>query len=621
MVKKELEMYNLYTFQIDLDKKLLFEKADNQQNYSKIRARYFKNSARNQQAVFLNKNLIKNTFNKALLNFSDFLSGSGVESIFKQVIDDQPEVLNYLKQVKKEDSCDGHSEASQLVFNVVINPRNTLANFFEELTIYLHFNEENNTVVGSFSLKWNIKRADLFSETKNIAINNLIHTFCKNNLNEVSFIQIIKCFAKTLINKQGQIVLESCAFKQKWQNIVEQKYPFSTIHKNLKIVNSDFFDAFFVILLLICHLNNNLLWLCEKTEHFEWKLNSKISNFKEDNTEVYLSKMLLFLKDWYFENQAVTNEDIEKVDEVEDIGKLVEKYSANQPQKLSSNSTVYVFEPDKKQCFLKNDDFFNTNEAKLLFLITMQPNVFGLDDTAIANDLNLREIGDFFKEIDFTDSDVLNDFQQQKETLLVRRTFNQLLFMNSNTDVLSIVNNKFKSAIHNIVWTITYSKAIMLKAFDYSKIFEQNRTNDPSLLRSNLNSINRLRYLSEYFRTASVKYDQLYTKVKEYMQLDQFLVDMINQVNHEDEIFGKYKERVYLSLGIVTAVVFGIIEFFNCVWTVLTVSQQTAEKSLADPRNTVIIGIGTILVLTLLITILTFMTRRLYLFEFNKKHK
>lgn len=331
--------------------------------------------------------------------------------------------------------------------------------------------------------------------------------------------------------------------------------------------------------------------------------------------------MLLFLKDWYFENQAVTNEDIEKVDEVEDIGKLVEKYSANQPQKLSSNSTVYVFEPDKKQCFLKNDDFFNTNEAKLLFLITMQPNVFGLDDTAIANDLNLREIGDFFKEIDFTDSDVLNDFQQQKETLLVRRTFNQLLFMNSNTDVLSIVNNKFKSAIHNIVWTITYSKAIMLKAFDYSKIFEQNRTNDPSLLRSNLNSINRLRYLSEYFRTASVKYDQLYTKVKEYMQLDQFLVDMINQVNHEDEIFGKYKERVYLSLGIVTAVVFGIIEFFNCVWTVLTVSQQTAEKSLADPRNTVIIGIGTILVLTLLITILTFMTRRLYLFEFNKKHK
>lgn len=37
MVKKELEMYNLYTFQIDLDKKLLFEKADNQQNYSKIR--------------------------------------------------------------------------------------------------------------------------------------------------------------------------------------------------------------------------------------------------------------------------------------------------------------------------------------------------------------------------------------------------------------------------------------------------------------------------------------------------------------------------------------------------------------------------------------------------------
>ncbi len=161
----------------------------------------------------------------------------------------------------------------------------------------------------------------------------------------------------------------------------------------------------------------------------------------------------------------------------------------------------------------------------------------------------------------------------------------------------------------------------MLKAFDYSKAFEKNRTSDPSLLRSNLTVINRLRYLSEYFQNASLKYDLLYTKAKQYMQIDKFINDMIRKVNHEDEIFGKFKERIYLSLGIISAVVFGIVEFFNCVWTILTVSQEVVDKSVLDPRNIIFISIGTILVLFLLVTILVFMTRRLYLFEINKKHK
>ncbi len=61
--------------------------------------------------------------------------------------------------------------------------------------------------------------------------------------------------------------------------------------------------------------------------------------------------MLLFLNDWYNENQAITTADIENVNEVEDIGKLVEKYSTNQPQKLSLNSTVYVLQTKQKQFF------------------------------------------------------------------------------------------------------------------------------------------------------------------------------------------------------------------------------------------------------------------------------
>ncbi|WP_462217936.1 MPN337 family protein [Mycoplasmoides genitalium] len=619
MIQKEMEIYNLFTFQIDLDKKLLFEKSNDQKNYSKIRTHYFKHKFKNKSAVFLNKNLIKNSLNKVLLNFSDFVSGAGIDTVFNQIIDEDPEVLNYLKQVKKDLSKENNA-TSQLTFNVTINPKNTLANFFEGFNIYLHFNEENNTVIGSFSLQWHIKKTDLFSETKNIAINNLIHTFCKNNMHEISFMQIINCFSKTKINKHGEIVLKSCAFKQKWQNVVAEKYPFSTASKDLEKIN-DFFDALFVMLLLVCHLNKNLLWLCEKTDSFEWKPSQKTALFKANDSGAYLARMLLFLNDWYNENQAITTADIENVNEVEDIGKLVEKYSTNQPQKLSLNSTVYVLQTKQKQFFLKNDFFFNNNEAKLFFLITMKPNVFGLDDTAIANNLNLKKISDFFKEIDFNDEDILNDFKQEQEKLLVRRTFNQLLFMNKNTEILSVVDDKQKSVIHNIVWTITYSKAIMLKAFDYSKAFEKNRTSDPSLLRSNLTVINRLRYLSEYFQNASLKYDLLYTKAKQYMQIDKFINDMIRKVNHEDEIFGKFKERIYLSLGIISAVVFGIVEFFNCVWTILTVSQEVVDKSVLDPRNIIFISIGTILVLFLLVTILVFMTRRLYLFEINKKHK
>ncbi len=34
-------------------------------------------------------------------------------------------------------------------------------------------------------------------------------------MHEISFMQIINCFSKTKINKHGEIVLKSCAFKQK----------------------------------------------------------------------------------------------------------------------------------------------------------------------------------------------------------------------------------------------------------------------------------------------------------------------------------------------------------------------------------------------------------------------
>ena len=525
------------------------------------------------------------------------------------------------------------------IYCLDINRDSYLYNFIEQIELAFVIDEKKKNVSGGFSLNCgHFNQLDSFEKViKKFYLNSMTNAFITNEIYPLSVYNILGImdliteddFLKQSIHNKQKILSKTS--KQNLQNkktlndlkksckqfvndkIFKSKNNFSD--KEKKDLEQNYLFAFLNIVMCCLALYEELKNYFEnqKPEIYISLLHKlKFANKTNDyNCEQDFLELANFLKTRFYD---FDKEKLKKIDNPEEALDTLINFDKLENESFGPISVSYELNRNCDKPFLNDyeDIFINSKELKIIFLLAFNSNILGINLLTLDFVDYAIFLGNIKKVI--FDKSWDDSIKKLVFTNLCEWNYNYVTFVDANFSGLIIKNDDEEQNIknswkhnsidyqlwqtqedaiyNNYLWSFIYGKTLIWRLQNIEEDVKADRNEAPWKLRDYLNELESLRIseLDDFYGILQVK--NIVNKIDSFFdfnKLNKFLKDRITK---EDKLFGKGKERKNLAATFVSAAIFGILDFFTMIFSVLTVTQN--ELQAVQPENIVVISIGSV---------------------------
>lgn len=516
------------------------------------------------------------------------------------------------------------------IYSIDVDKNSYLYDFVEQIQIAFFIDEKNKTITGGFSL--NVGKEKLLNSFDKIIermyLNSLLKNFIHRELSPLSvnnFFSIIDLYSdidysfqkkepqKEKINKKSLDIL-----KNEWKDFLKEKvFNQKTVFDDKRdYYENDLFYAFLNVLLCCLTIYEQLRkYFTSKEPEVFLPLFKNVEYIKinDDQTpEQDFYELINLLKNRYF-YFSKNKKNLKGIKSAEDAIEALIEFDHLENESFGSFSTSYELTRNIDIPFLDEDDdiFVNSKELKILYLLIYNPEILGMKKMSL-------EFLDFYSfsknindlKIDESWNTLLNDLIDKTicewnydYVSFIDKDFSNLIIKNYNPikTEKNTINTNYdidpnKKIYDNYLWSFIYTKTLIWKLKDIEENSQIAKYEEPWRLRGYLNELELLRldWLDSFYGIPQVKV--IVKKIDSFYSFNSLNKILEVRITKDDKLYGKGKERKNLAATFVSATIFGLLDYFTMVFSILTVPNPSGN---VDASNMAIIVIGTIFALIL----------------------
>ncbi|QZX49464.1 MPN337 family protein [Mycoplasma sp. E35C] len=500
------------------------------------------------------------------------------------------------------------SQDLRFVFELYVKDYSYLNQYCDKIQINLMFDEINKIISGNFVFFKQSSEVDFNNFLKQVYRNFFAKNFLKEHLANNSLRSQIRLFEDLAINKQDNSFYLSSKLKNQFVKSLKNLDE----NNELNIDHEEFFYSINILNFIILMIYEDLKAFFQSNKPVSFldfiQRKTNLSNVKSNAyAELDFLNLFNYINSKYFFNHEL-NIQQEEVESLEDALDLInEFYELYEFEEKSLSDQILNFEILLKDKHLDN--------YQIIVLMLMYPEIFGLDTKNYMN-TSLEVLYKTCEQFNVNDQ---SDYQKKHDAVLCELNQNYECFINPNKDFL-IIKSFFENLnlfeIYN--WALIYDHLYESKYLSISNAFYQQKNDQPQIMRELLNELNQLKYytLKQIYGLGNIEI--VLNKLMQYNDFDNTINQFIKTINRDDQMYGKSKERRYLLLGIITAFLFGLMDFLTTIFSILPVKQEDAEISSKNIASIIVIAAGSFLATVLLIILTINVFKRHFK---NKKNK
>lgn len=559
------------------------------------------------------------------------------------------------KKDKNDFNIVGSIDSSKrYTYSLNLHKNSYLFKLAEQLQFSFYLDEKSETLSGAVSFNWGKMSMMSFDFNKGYGKTYLIHllkVFIQDELKYLSLNNLIDLIDDNFFNEKSTSTSKSKKYdskkthskfnfyvlKNNWITFINNKFLcFQKLSKSevFYYENELFFSLLTLLTISLIMYEDLKIYFRSKTPELILSLIEKenIVPPNMDNgffsTEELFFNLIAFTKNTYFNFEKIKINDIKTAD---DAIKALIKFNNIEQESFAHPIISYELVRNDQSPFLyeKEEIFLNNIQFKILFLLILDPELFGLNESKY----NLIEYDEYEELLNALKAS--NDLDEVIKRTIDRCScewnFDYVSFINENLSFLLIKNNNIniikknkiiadydyganKKLFNNYLWAQIFTQTrIWNIKFLEEKLYEHKNAH-PFLLRKYLTKLENL-----YFDWNNTFYGipeivVIIKKINSITNLKETIISLSSKFNSADQIYGKSKERKYLGLALMTASLFGFADFFTMIFTVLAVQNSSAGL---NPTSIAFISFGT--VLTLFLFVILFGTIFKSISDKNKK--
>lgn len=494
------------------------------------------------------------------------------------------------------------SQDLRFVFEVYVKDYSYLKQYCDKIQINILFDETNRIISGNFVFFKQAVEVDLEQLIKHVYRNYFVKNFIKEHFMNNSLKNQVRLFEDLTINKQDKSIYLSSKFKTQFISTLDHVDEVN----NLQIDREEFFYAVNILNFIILMIYEDLKAFFQSNKPISFldfiQRKTNLSNVRSNaHAELDFLNLFNYVNSKYFFNHELDlhQEEVENLEDALDL--INEFYDLYQFEQRSLSDQILNFE------ISWSDQEWDDNNKVILLL--MYPELFGLDSVDYVNSKYDQLVESF---INFKISDTV-DYQKKHDAVLCELNPNYECFINANKDFL-IMKSNFESLnlfeIYN--WALIYENLYEAKYINISNKFYKLKNSQPQIMRVLLNQLNQLKYYTAKKIYGLGHIEVVIRKLLKYNDFENTINQFIKTINRDDQMYGKSKERKYLILGIISAFLFGIMDFLTTIFSILPVTQDNIQVSIQKVPSLIVIGAGSLLasILLIILTVTYFKKRR-----------
>lgn len=624
--KKEfngLKIKNLTPFYIDEINDKFFTSLQNHPNrffVNKVLPKIQKNMDEDELEKFVEiDNLTKNNKIKLMLNLAlkKIVSKTGSENcdlFFVQENDRFNEPL-YIKNIIPERDIEVLGDTSldrKYDFVIDINPNSYLYTYISQLQLSFFLDDESKLLSGGFSFNKvfnDTNGIDFLECVDKIYFYKLIKHFINKQLFPLSLNNILHMLensqpsnkksikptdkAKVKVDFQ-QITIES--LHQNWINFVNRKFLYfnDVSEKTKNYIERDlFFSILTSALIALCLYEELKIYFTSQKPEFILKLLDKPSLIKEDpnqNSELDFFELANYLKATYLDRDKIIS--IKNIKSAEDIADtLIEQETFEVDSLISPIFSVEVYLKSTTPIISEDDLFDKNKNLKMIYLLTISPELFGMDYST-SHFIEYKQLIDIVNKNSFVLSKLSESLSEKIENSCCELNYDYVTFLSNKPSMLLIKNNTevFQKSLLDsnnssglyeyYMWAQIYSQSRLWKMKDIELEFNYDMYHNIDIYhKEKLKSLENLilNWYDDFFEIFHIKH--IVQKIDQLSELKTSIEMLINKIRQRDELSKKDKERKSVLFAYIIASLIGFINYLGMVYTILTVVDVNAGLS------------------------------------------
>lgn len=620
---KGLKIKNLTPFYIDEINDKFFTSLQNHPNrffVNKVLPKIQKNMDEDELEKFVEiDNLTKNNKIKLMLNLAlkKIVSKTGSENcdlFFVQENDRFNEPL-YIKNIIPERDIEVLGDTSldrKYDFAIDINPNSYLYTYISQLQLSFFLDDESKLLSGGFSFNKvfnDTNGIDFLECVDKIYFYKLIKHFINKQLFPLSLNNILHMLensqpsnkksikptdkAKVKVDFQ-QITIES--LHQNWINFVNRKFLYfnDVSEKTKNYIERDlFFSILTSALIALCLYEELKIYFTSQKPEFILKLLDKPSLIKEDpnqNSELDFFELANYLRATYLDRDKIIS--IKNIKSAEDIADtLIEQETFEVDSLISPIFSVEVYLKSTTPIISEDDLFDKNKNLKMIYLLTISPELFGMDYST-SHFIEYKQLIDIVNKNSFVLSKLSESLSEKIENSCCELNYDYVTFLSNKPSMLLIKNNTevFQKSLLDsnnssglyeyYMWAQIYSQSRLWKMKDIELEFNYDMYHNIDIYhKEKLKSLENLilNWYDDFFEIFHIKH--IVQKIDQLSELKTSIEMLINKIRQRDELSKKDKERKSVLFAYIIASLIGFINYLGMVYTILTVVDVNAGLS------------------------------------------
>ena len=620
---KGLKIKNLTPFYIDEINDKFFTSLQNHPNrffVNKVLPKIQKNMDEDELEKFVEiDNLTKNNKIKLMLNLAlkKIVSKTGSENcdlFFVQENDRFNEPL-YIKNIIPERDIEVLGDTSldrKYDFAIDINPNSYLYTYISQLQLSFFLDDESKLLSGGFSFNKvfnDTNGIDFLECVDKIYFYKLIKHFINKQLFPLSLNNILHMLensqpsnkksikptdkAKVKVDFQ-QITIES--LHQNWINFVNRKFLYfnNVSEKTKNYIERDlFFSILTSALIALCLYEELKIYFTSQKPEFILKLLDKPSLIKEDpnqNSELDFFELANYLRATYLDRDKIIS--IKNIKSAEDIADtLIEQETFEVDSLISPIFSVEVYLKSTTPIISEDDLFDKNKNLKMIYLLTISPELFGMDYST-SHFIEYKQLIDIVNKNSFVLSKLSESLSEKIENSCCELNYDYVTFLSNKPSMLLIKNNTevFQKSLLDsnnssglyeyYMWAQIYSQSRLWKMKDIELEFNYDMYHNIDIYhKEKLKSLENLilNWYDDFFEIFHIKH--IVQKIDQLSELKTSIEMLINKIRQRDELSKKDKERKSVLFAYIIASLIGFINYLGMVYTILTVVDVNAGLS------------------------------------------
>ncbi len=525
------------------------------------------------------------------------------------------------------------------IYAIDIDKRSYLFNYVEQIQFSFYLDEKNKMVSGGVSWNWGNDNKPTNQEDVNekVYITNLIKYYLTREIKDISLNNIISIFDNDTNNNQNKkrkfvtkqnyeknITLES--LRNSWKELITKKILNKSNYSDKLgkyLLNELFYSLMNTLMISLAVFEELKIYFRHNEPEIYGPLLKRVLTTNDNDNQNYTEdffELFAFLKKNYFNFEKIN---LKKILDADDAIQALIKFDKIENLYFGEPLLSYEIIRNSDIPFLDEDDdvFMNSVELKTLFLMTMDPQIFGIHHNN-HNFINYSELNTMLSNINYNLENWKDVLDEKIDQTICEWNYDYVSFLNQDLTFLIVKNNNpidfistkknnydydaNRKLFNNYLWSQIYAHAIIYKMKDLELKFNTNKVKYPQLLRGYILQVEQLHFdwYDDFYGLPQIK--KVIKKIDEFKQLNKSISLLTKKINREDKIYGKSKERLNISFAFIAASLFGITDFLTMVFTVLTV-KDTTKGLLLENIITIAAGcfISFIMLLILLFSIIS----------------